>query len=90
MGTIMMNGQLIREEEAVVSVFDHGLLYGVGAFETLRLYDGHPFLFEDHIDRLTAGCGESLRRPTCNETSPNVIQIETNGLSLRKVEGENG
>jgi 4-amino-4-deoxychorismate lyase len=55
MGTIMMNGQLIREEEAVVSVFDHGLLYGVGAFETLRLYDGHPFLFEDHIDRLTAG-----------------------------------
>ncbi|WP_232330955.1 MULTISPECIES: aminotransferase class IV [unclassified Thermoactinomyces] len=55
MGTIMMNGRLVREEEAVVSVFDHGLLYGVGAFETMRLYDGHLFLFADHLERLEAG-----------------------------------
>ncbi|KHF33773.1 4-amino-4-deoxychorismate lyase [Paenibacillus sp. P1XP2] len=35
---------------------DHGFLYGMGLFETLRTYGGKPFLLERHLARLTAGC----------------------------------
>lgn len=49
---INVNGELIREEEAVISAYDHGFLYGLGVFETFRTYNGHPFLFNDHIERL--------------------------------------
>lgn len=47
-----MNGEIIRKEEAVVSPFDHGFLYGMGLFETFRVYKGHPFLLDDHLERL--------------------------------------
>ncbi|SEN63513.1 4-amino-4-deoxychorismate lyase [Lihuaxuella thermophila] len=63
MAIMMLNGCLVREEEAVVSVFDHGLLYGVGAFETLRLYEGHPFLLDDHLNRLNEGLKRMSVRP---------------------------
>lgn len=49
---IYLNGQLVGKEQAVVSVFDHGLLYGDGAFEGIRVYGGKVFLLKDHIDRL--------------------------------------
>ena len=48
------------KEEAFVSAFDHGFLYGVGLFETFRVYDGHPFLLEDHLQRLNEGLKELL------------------------------
>ncbi len=63
MAIMMLNGSPVREEEAVVSVSDHGLLYGVGAFETLRLYKGHPFLLDDHIERLNEGLKRMAIRP---------------------------
>lgn len=63
MAIMMLNGCLVREEEAVVSVMDHGLLYGVGAFETLRLYQGHPFLLDDHLERLNEGLKRMSIRP---------------------------
>lgn len=49
---IYLNGQLVGKEQAVVSVFDHGLLYGDGVFEGIRVYGGKVFLLKDHIDRL--------------------------------------
>lgn len=49
-----VNGQLFDAERAVVSVFDHGFLYGEGVYETLRTYNGRPFLFERHMRRLRA------------------------------------
>ncbi|GIN74624.1 4-amino-4-deoxychorismate lyase [Bacillus sp. J14TS2] len=49
------NGEFIRQEEASISPFDHGYLYGLGVFETLRTYKGHPFLLEQHLDRLNSG-----------------------------------
>src|SRR5947208_2595112 len=55
MAWMILNGELVQEEHARIPVMDHGLLYGVGAFETLRLYGGHPFLLADHIDRLNRG-----------------------------------
>lgn len=52
---IHIDGRLVRKNEAVISPFDHGYLYGVGLFETLRVYRGHPFLLTDHIERLRTG-----------------------------------
>lgn len=49
---IYLNGQYVPEEQAVVSVFDHGLLYGDGIFEGIRAYYNHVFKLEDHLVRL--------------------------------------
>jgi 4-amino-4-deoxychorismate lyase len=53
---IYVNGVMIDEEKAMVSVYDHGFLYGIGLFETFRSYGGQPFLLEEHRTRLAAGC----------------------------------
>jgi branched-chain amino acid aminotransferase len=49
---IYMNGALVPKEQAVVSVFDHGLLYGDGVFEGIRAYNGRVFRLKEHLDRL--------------------------------------
>jgi branched-chain amino acid aminotransferase len=49
---IFLNDRLVEKEQAVVSVFDHGLLYGDGVFEGIRVYGGKVFLLQEHIDRL--------------------------------------
>jgi branched-chain amino acid aminotransferase len=50
--TVNVNGRLSDAEHAVVSVFDHGFLYGEGIYETLRTYGGRAFLFARHMRRL--------------------------------------
>jgi len=49
---IYIDGQLYEKEDAKISVFDHGLLYGDGVFEGIRFYDRRVFRLEEHIDRL--------------------------------------
>ncbi len=49
---IYMNGRLVPEKAAKVSVFDHGLLYGDGVFEGIRAYNGRVFMLDEHVDRL--------------------------------------
>lgn len=49
---IYLNGKLIPEKKAVVSVRDRGFLYGDGVYETLRVYDGIPFALPEHWERL--------------------------------------
>jgi len=49
---IYLNGKLVPKEEAHVSVFDHGLLYGDGVFEGIRVYEGNIFRLREHIERL--------------------------------------
>ena len=49
---IYLDGKLLSPAEAKVSVFDHGLLYGDGVFEGLRVYSGHVFKLDAHIVRL--------------------------------------
>ncbi len=49
---INLNGNLVPKEEAKISVFDHGLLYGDGVFEGIRIYSGNIFKLVEHIDRL--------------------------------------
>jgi len=49
---VYLNGKFVDEAKAVVSVFDHGLLYGDGVFEGIRSYNGLIFKLQEHIDRL--------------------------------------
>lgn len=49
---IYLDGKFVAEEEAKLSVFDHGLLYGDGVFEGIRAYYGRVFRLQAHIDRL--------------------------------------
>ncbi|MGI6488827.1 MAG: branched-chain-amino-acid transaminase [Syntrophothermaceae bacterium] len=49
---IYLNGEFVPEEEAKISVFDHGFLYGDGVFEGIRAYNGKVFRLSQHIDRL--------------------------------------
>jgi len=50
--TVNVNGRITPECEAVISVFDHGFLYGEGIYETMRTYHGRPFLLDRHMRRL--------------------------------------
>ena len=49
---IYLNGEFVDKADAKVSVFDHGLLYGDGVFEGIRLYGGCVFKLEEHLERL--------------------------------------
>ena len=49
---VYLNGKLVPEEEAKISIFDHGLLYGDGVFEGLRGYNGKIFKLDEHLKRL--------------------------------------
>ena len=51
-GVVNVNGRITEERDAVVSVFDHGFVYGEGVYEVLRTYGRQPFLFEPHVRRL--------------------------------------
>jgi branched-chain amino acid aminotransferase, group I len=49
---IYFNGKFVPENEPVISVFDHGFLYGDGVFEGIRAYNGRVFKLKEHVDRL--------------------------------------
>jgi 4-amino-4-deoxychorismate lyase len=52
---VYINGHFSKKEDVRISPFDHGFLYGLGVFETFRIYNGHPFLLDDHLERLNSG-----------------------------------
>lgn len=49
---IYINGKMVNREDAKISIFDHGFLYGDGVFEGIRSYNGRIFKLKEHIDRL--------------------------------------
>ncbi|MBL7049687.1 MAG: aminotransferase class IV [Nitrospira sp.] len=49
---IFLNNKLVKRKDALVSVFDHGFLYGDGIYETFRVYDGVVFMLQEHLERL--------------------------------------
>jgi branched-chain amino acid aminotransferase len=50
--TVFVNGRITSEGDAVISVFDHGFLYGEGVYETMRTYHHRPFVYDRHTRRL--------------------------------------
>lgn len=51
---IYLDGKFVEKEDAKISVFDHGFLYGDGIFEGIRAYNGRVFRLKEHLDRLWA------------------------------------
>jgi branched-chain amino acid aminotransferase len=49
---VFLNNNLVPEEDASVSVYDHGFLYGDGVYETMRAYEGVVFKLDEHVSRL--------------------------------------
>ena len=52
MTKVYINGKLYDKADAKISVYDHGLLYGDGVFEGIRVYEGKVFRLREHVDRL--------------------------------------
>ena len=52
---VFLNGKWVPEEKAVVSVFDRAFLYGDGLFETVRVFNGRLFCWDQHMERLQQG-----------------------------------
>lgn len=49
---VYISGTLYEQDEAKISVYDHGFLYGDGVFEGIRCYNGKVFKLQEHLDRL--------------------------------------
>lgn len=49
---IFLDGNLVKKEDAKISVYDHGFLYGDGVFEGIRSYNGNVFRLHEHLVRL--------------------------------------
>jgi branched-chain amino acid aminotransferase len=65
---IWLNGEIVEEREARISVSDHGLLLGDGVFETLRWYSGKAFALDSHLERLESGAlALDLRTPPLSD-----------------------
>lgn len=74
---IYVDGKYYPKEEAKISVFDHGFLYGDGVFEGIRAYNGRVFKLKEHIDRLYNGArGVMINIPLTKEEMTEVV-LET-------------
>ncbi|MGP1910479.1 aminodeoxychorismate lyase [Metabacillus sp. JX24] len=83
---IYLNSEFIRAEDARISPFDHGYLYGLGVFETFRVYKGHPFLLNDHMSRLKKAMGELNIK--LDESSLNIEEVIQHLLLLNDLQDE--
>jgi branched-chain amino acid aminotransferase len=80
---IFLNNKFVPREEARVSVFDHGFLYGDGIYETLRAYGGRIFMLQQHLTRLQRSAKLiGLEIPIAEKDWPNLLSdaIARNGL----------
>jgi branched-chain amino acid aminotransferase len=81
---IWVNGRMVPKSEAMVSVYDHGLLYGDGVFEGIRVYKGKIFKCAQHMDRLWR-CAEAIQMkiPVSREDMVDIQRrcIAANGLT---------
>ena len=84
---LWLDGRLVPADEAVVSPFDHGLLVGDGVFETLRVYDGVPFAWTRHHERLVrSSTGLGLTAPGSRELRAAVDDVlDANGVTEGRV-----
>ena len=84
---LWLDGRLVPADEAGVSPFDHGLLVGDGVFETLRVYDGVPFAWTRHHERLVrSSTGLGLTAPGSRELRAAVDDVlDANGVTEGRV-----
>lgn len=80
---IYLNGKFVAKEDAAVSVFDHGLLYGDGVFEGIRVYNGRVFRLDEHLRRLYDSAKSIMLRIPVDRQEMERVVLETvrrNGL----------
>lgn len=80
---VYIDGEFYEKEDAKISVFDHGLLYGDGIFEGIRFYNGRVFRLEEHIDRLYDSARAICLMIPIDKTAMTQATVETirkNGL----------
>uniref|UniRef100_A0A7J2TKJ8 Branched-chain-amino-acid aminotransferase n=1 Tax=Archaeoglobus fulgidus TaxID=2234 RepID=A0A7J2TKJ8_ARCFL len=74
---VYIDGEFVPEEEAKISIFDHGFLYGDGVFEGIRAYNGRVFRLREHLNRLyDSAKAINLQIPITKEEFERII-IET-------------
>src|SRR5437016_6757505 len=74
MPKVYINGKLFDKNDAKISVYDHGLLYGDGVFEGIRVYEGKVFRIREHVDRLYASARSiNLEIPMAREAMAQAI-----------------
>ena len=74
MTKVYINGKLYDKADAKISVFDHGLLYGDGVFEGIRVYEGKVFRLREHVDRLyDSARGIKLEIPLSREQMAEAV-----------------
>ncbi|MBL6706588.1 MAG: branched-chain-amino-acid transaminase [Planctomycetaceae bacterium] len=80
---VYITGKLVSKDEATINVYDHGLLYGDGVFEGIRVYGGKVFLHEEHIARLYESA-QAIRLPIPMSTSEMIdavnLTVKENGI----------
>ena len=74
---IYIDGKFYDEKKAMVSVFDHGLLYGDGVFEGIRAYHGRVFKLAEHIERLYASARAILLKIPMSTREMSKVVVET-------------
>ena len=74
---IYLNGDYVEKEDAKVSVFDHGLLYGDGVFEGIRIYEGCVYKLDDHLERLEQSAKAILLELPMNREEFSKVVCET-------------
>ena len=81
---VYINGELVDKENAKISVFDHGFLYGDGVFEGIRAYNGKVFKMKEHIDRLfDSAAAIELKAPIPREQYAAAIESTLKANNLR-------
>ena len=76
MSQVWIDGQLIDKNDARISVFDHGLLYGDGVWEGLRVYHGAPFRVREHVAQLFVSAeATELRVPLSADQIAAAIEL---------------
>ena len=81
---VFLNGDFVPEEEARISVFDRGFLYGDGLFETLRVFQGRMFQWTAHVNRLWDGLNSLAISVACKPAELRGYAetlIEKNGVA---------
>ena len=73
---VWINGELLPDNEARISVFDHGLVVGDGAFETVKVADGRPFALSRHLARLaSSAAGLGLPAPDLDQIGAGAAAV---------------
>jgi branched-chain amino acid aminotransferase len=81
---VHINGKLYEKEDAKISVYDHGLLYGDGVFEGMRSYGGRVFRLADHLERLwSSAAAICLEIPVSRDQMTRAVEttLTANGIT---------